>query len=128
MKKSNLIFFIPFAFIICLIGIFIFDINVKLKSSDKDFKLNSVLIGSEGPDIDLGQLEAGHTVEFDLNQGEFSLPVSHFSAAIPDLFGDSAEVIIEGKYENKVLVADNLMTKCASKYEEERDYTSYSDK
>ena len=68
------------------------------------------------------------TVEFDLNQGDFSLPVSHFSAAIPDLFGDSAEVIIEGKYENETLVADNLMTKCASKYEEERDYISYSDK
>ena len=67
------------------------------------------------------------TVKFNLNQGEFSLPVQYFSAAIPDLFGDSAEVIIEGKYENNILVADNLMTKCASRYEEESNYTSYNE-
>ena len=74
MKKSNLIFFIPFAFIICLIGIFIFDINVKLKSSDKNFKLNSVLIGSEVPEIDLGQLEGVANLETkDLYSNGFKL-------------------------------------------------------
>tara|TARA_Y100001960_G_C14440223_1_gene712134 strand:+ start:299 stop:706 length:408 start_codon:yes stop_codon:yes gene_type:complete len=64
-------------------------------------------------------------VNFNLNQGKFSLPVEHFSAAIPDLFGDSAEVIIEGKYENEILFADNLMTKCASRYEE-NNYVPYN--
>ena len=59
------------------------------------------------------------TVSFNLTQKKSNLPVQHFSAAIPDLFGDSAEVIIEGKYMNGVLIADNLMTKCASRYEEE---------
>ena len=49
------------------------------------------------------------TVSFNLIQKKFNLPVEHFSAAIPDLFGDSAEVIIEGKYINEVLIADNLM-------------------
>ena len=74
MKKSNLIFFIPFAFIICLIGIFIFDINVKLNSSDKNFKLNSVLIGSEVPEIDLGQLEGVANLETkDLYSNGFKL-------------------------------------------------------
>ena len=74
MKKSNLIFFIPFAFIICLIGIFIFDINVKLNSSDKNFKLNSVLIGSEVPEIDLGQLEGIANLETkDLYSNGFKL-------------------------------------------------------
>ena len=67
------------------------------------------------------------TVSFNLNQGEFSLPVKHISAAIPDLFGDSAEVIIEGKYENKILIADNLMTKCASRYEEQSNYKPYNE-
>lgn len=68
------------------------------------------------------------TVSFNLNQGNFSLPVQHISAAIPDLFGDSAEVIIEGKYENEILFADNLMTKCASRYEEENNYIPYNEK
>ena len=67
------------------------------------------------------------TLRFNLNQGKFSLPIKYVSAAIPDLFGDSAEVIIEGKYENKILVADNLMTKCASRYEEESNYTTYNE-
>ena len=68
------------------------------------------------------------TVSFQLNQGNFSIPVQHISAAIPDLFGDSAEVIIEGKYENKMLFADNLMTKCASRYEEDGNYVLYNEK
>ena len=68
------------------------------------------------------------TVNFKLNQGNFSIPVQHISAAIPDLFGDSAEVIIEGKYENKILFADNLMTKCASRYEEDGNYVPYNEK
>ena len=68
------------------------------------------------------------TVSFQLNQGNFSIPVQHISAAIPDLFGDSAEVIIEGKYENKMLFADNLMTKCASRYEENGNYVLYNEK
>ena len=68
------------------------------------------------------------TVSFSLNQGKFSLPVQHISAAIPDLFGDSAEVIIEGKYENEILFADNLMTKCASRYEEESNYIPYNER
>ena len=62
------------------------------------------------------------TVSFNLIQKKFNLPVEHFSAAIPDLFGDSAEVIIEGKYINEILIADNLMTKCASRYEEGTAY------
>tara|TARA_B100001750_G_C15325886_1_gene504664 strand:+ start:241 stop:651 length:411 start_codon:yes stop_codon:yes gene_type:complete len=63
------------------------------------------------------------TVKFIMDQGDYSIPVLHKSAAIPDLFGDNAEVIIEGGYTGDTLIADNLMTKCASRYEEENNYT-----
>ena len=59
---------------------------------------------------------------FDLKQGDALLPVVHHSAAVPDLFGEDSQVIVEGIYENGVFRADNLMTKCASRYEEESQY------
>ena len=56
------------------------------------------------------------TVDFLMDQGEKHLPV-RFNGLAPDLFKDGAEVIIEGQYIDGVLLADNLMTKCASRYE-----------
>lgn len=64
------------------------------------------------------------TVNFELRQGDSLLPVKHTSAAIPDLFMDGAEVIVEGAYTDGILYADNLMTKCASRYEEEGTYAA----
>ncbi len=58
------------------------------------------------------------SVDFVMIQGDKGLPV-HYSGLTPDLFKDSAEVIIEGEYRNGVFTADNLMTKCASRYEVE---------
>ena len=56
------------------------------------------------------------SVDFLVHQGEEHLPV-RFHGLTPDLFKDGAEVIIEGHYVDGVLHADNLMTKCASRYE-----------
>ena len=56
------------------------------------------------------------SVDFLMHQGEKHLPV-RFKGLTPDLFKDGAEVIIEGQYIDGVLHADNLMTKCASRYE-----------
>jgi cytochrome c-type biogenesis protein CcmE len=61
---------------------------------------------------------------FELKQGEAILSVKHHSAAVPDLFKDGTQVIVEGVYNDGVFVADNLMTKCASRYEEESNYES----
>ncbi len=58
------------------------------------------------------------SVDFVMAQGRERLPV-HFTGLTPDLFKDSGEVIIEGEYRDGVLQADNLMTKCASRYEVE---------
>jgi len=56
------------------------------------------------------------SVDFVMVQGDKGLPV-HYSGLTPDLFQDSVEVIIEGEFRDGVFTADNLMTKCASRYE-----------
>ena len=67
-------------------------------------------------------------ISFNLKQGEATLPVTHHSAAVPDLFKDGSQVIVEGVYHEGVFVAENLMTKCASRYEEESKYESVSER
>ena len=45
----------------------------------------------------------------------------------PDLFKDGAEVIVTGQYLNGTFYADELQTKCASRYEGDlRDESSYN--
>ena len=45
----------------------------------------------------------------------------------PDLFKDGAEVIVTGQYLNGIFYADELQTKCASRYEGDlRDENSYN--
>ncbi len=57
-------------------------------------------------------------VDFVMTQAGKRLPV-HYTGLTPDLFQDSVEVIIEGEFRDGVFTADNLMTKCASRYEVE---------
>jgi cytochrome c-type biogenesis protein CcmE len=58
------------------------------------------------------------SVEFIMLQGEEQLQV-HYKGLTPDMFKDEAEVIVEGEYKDGVFLADNLITKCASRYEVE---------
>jgi cytochrome c-type biogenesis protein CcmE len=50
-----------------------------------------------------------------------TLPVLYQSLETPDLFKDGAEVVVEGRLEGSgaqaVLMADNVMAKCPSKFE-----------
>ena len=54
--------------------------------------------------------------------------MTHYSAAVPDLYKDGSQVIVEGIYQNGVFEAENLMTKCASRYEEESNYEAMSER
>ena len=64
-------------------------------------------------------------MEFILQQGEATIKV-HYNKTRPDLFEDDCEVIVEGEYRKNEFYADNLMTKCASRYEGDlRDENSY---
>ena len=62
--------------------------------------------------------------DFELNQGEKSILVN-FNGTRPDLFKDKAEVIVEGHYIDGIFKADQLQTKCASRYEGELKEESY---
>ena len=62
---------------------------------------------------------------FSLQQGEHNVDV-FFSGIRPDMFKDEAEVIIEGNYYDGKFSADQLQTKCASRYEGDlKDQSSY---
>ena len=55
-------------------------------------------------------------VSFYVYQGEDSLKV-YYNGTRPDLFKDDAEIVISGKFENNLITATELQTKCASRYE-----------
>ena len=51
-----------------------------------------------------------------LKEGESELSV-RYTKTRPDLFKDGAEVIVSGQLMNGTFYADELQTKCASRYE-----------
>ena len=53
---------------------------------------------------------------FVLKEGDAELYVN-YSKTRPDLFKDGAEVIVTGEYVDGTFYADELQTKCASRYE-----------
>ena len=63
---------------------------------------------------------------FILKEGSSELYVN-YGRTRPDLFKDGAEVIVAGQYNNGVFYADELQTKCASRYEGDlRNENSYN--
>ncbi len=63
---------------------------------------------------------------FILKEGSSELYVK-YGRTRPDLFKDGAEVIVAGQYNNGVFYADELQTKCASRYEGDlRNENSYN--
>ena len=61
---------------------------------------------------DQDQLE----VSFFVYQGNDSLKVYYYGIR-PDLFKDDAEVVVAGSFADNLIVATELQTKCASRYE-----------
>ena len=61
--------------------------------------------------------ESNHlNCDFILKEGENELSV-RYTKTRPDLFKDGAEVIVSGQLMNGTFYADELQTKCASRYE-----------
>tara|TARA_B110000495_G_C22775148_1_gene453531 strand:- start:239 stop:646 length:408 start_codon:yes stop_codon:yes gene_type:complete len=55
-------------------------------------------------------------VSFYVYQGSDSLKVYYYGIR-PDLFKDNAEVIVAGAFDDNLIIATELQTKCASRYE-----------
>ncbi|MBW2280382.1 MAG: cytochrome c maturation protein CcmE [Deltaproteobacteria bacterium] len=65
------------------------------------------------------ELALGH-VDFEIQDpGGAPLTVRYDGIDVPDLFADGAEVVIEGRIESGVFLAERVMAKCPSKYEAE---------
>ena len=57
---------------------------------------------------------------FQLTDGKDTLNVRHKGVA-PDTFAEAVSVVVEGKYEDGIFNATQIMTKCPSKYEAKRE-------
>ncbi|MFZ5516995.1 MAG: cytochrome c maturation protein CcmE [Candidatus Zhuqueibacterota bacterium] len=57
---------------------------------------------------------------FQITDGSRTMDVRYKGVA-PDTFTEDLSVVVEGKYENNVFLATQIMTKCPSKYEAKRE-------
>lgn len=77
----------------------------------QQLRVNAKLIGSSvsfDPDRVL--------LKFTLTDGKQSLPVV-YKGVRPSTFEDGTEVLVEGRFQGGTFQAENLLTKCPSKYE-----------
>ncbi len=88
----------------------------QLVDTDHEWKQTRFRLGGYVDEGSIVYSNARRTVEFTLIQEDDQLPV-RYEGLTPDMFKDDAEVIVLGQLDDGVFVADNLMTKCASRYE-----------
>jgi len=94
-----------------------------LQFNKNKFEHKKFRIGGQVEENSISFSDDGLTVFFSLFDGERSINVEYRSAALPSLFEENANVLVEGKIKHKnQIIASNLMTKCASRYDEENIY------
>jgi len=55
--------------------------------------------------------------KFAIQNADASVPVN-YHGALPDTFKENADVVVTGTYKDQVFTANNVLAKCASRYEE----------
>jgi len=121
-----------FSLIVGVLSVVLFWIGwVSMNPSDKKAMARFVsvesLVNNEistrtklGGIVKKGSIEISKSNQLDcffvLKEGSAELAVN-YSKTRPDLFKDGAEVIVTGEYRDGIFVADELQTKCASRYE-----------
>lgn len=89
---------------------------VALESIDRDIENRRVLFRVQNDPPHGGGTAAG------------AMPVLFRSLETPDLFKDGAEVVVEGRLQQQgnetILVADNVMAKCPSKFQAKKEEAS----
>jgi cytochrome c-type biogenesis protein CcmE len=55
-------------------------------------------------------------VQFEAEDASGRIPVT-YRGVLPDIFGDSVEVVVEGKYQDGTFTAATLFAKCPSRFE-----------
>ena len=94
-----------------------------LQLDQEKYAYKKFRIGGQVHEKSISYSDDGLTVFFSLFDGENTIDVEYKSAALPSLFEENANVLVEGKTSNgNKIVATNLMTKCASRYDEKNMY------
>lgn len=101
-------------------------LSADLLKRDATEALNRIRVGGR-----VAELPIDYTVEpsiklaFRIHDPEFDPTIATvdntvavvYEGLMPDMFSAGRDVIIDGRYENGVLYASNLLTQCPSKYE-----------
>jgi cytochrome c-type biogenesis protein CcmE len=99
--------------------VYYLDVDSYVQSEEAGTKRTRVhgTVGAEALDVRPVDLYA----QFDL-EGETETLRVEYRGAIPDMFQEGGQVVVEGaRDESGLFVADVMMTKCASKYEAKPD-------
>lgn len=99
------------------------------KLSEKGFKKSIHVVGKltknpQGEVIGIVESPDKLSFKFDLVDNEGLTQTVLFAEPIPTDFIKSEQVVIIGAYQGKKFVADKILLKCPSKYEEEVEFTS----
>ncbi|NRA02568.1 MAG: cytochrome c maturation protein CcmE [Myxococcales bacterium] len=76
-----------------------------------------VVEGSIRKDLGAGHVDFEIRDEMEGTPGAPALSVRLIGIAVPDLFADGAEVVVEGRPDGQRFVARRVLAKCPSKYE-----------
>ena len=97
----------------------VYFLEVDAFLADNEYRGQRVRLHGTVGDDNIDVSEAGLTAAFDLLGETGQLPV-RFEGIVPDTFEAGTAVVVEGRLaESGVFEANVLMTKCASKYDEE---------
>ncbi len=92
----------------------------ELQAQTKDMRGAALRIAGKVTDDPIQWDVQQLSLAFTMGEDGTRIPV-RFKGVKPDMFQAGAEVIVEGQIgPDGILVADNLMTSCPSKYEEEK--------
>lgn len=88
----------------------------ELKNSPTNYEGERIRMGGDVEDGTIVRGEIGDPIKFVVSDGQTTMPIV-YDGAVPDIFSDEAQVIATGTYQDGVFHADELLTKCPSKFE-----------
>ncbi len=89
----------------------------ELDSGGTSLQGERVRVGGNVVDGSIVRGDIGEAIHFNVTDGQSEIPMV-YKGDIPDIFADNAEVIATGSVgADGVFVADELLTKCPSRFE-----------
>ena len=97
----------------------------ELRESGRDLTGEQVRVGGDVVPGSVSRVGLGDELRFTITDGRQTMDVV-YDGVVPDIFKDDVEVVAEGSVgPDGVFVAENLLTKCPSRFEaEEQSATS----